>query len=98
MNRLDNAQAVAVGDAAGEEIAHGGEPDVGVRADVGLAHSLRRQGQRAGVVEEDERANHPPVAEGKDPGDGEPPAEFGPAGVDRDLGHGLPSRMLECRR
>src|SRR5581483_7323292 len=48
------------------QIGDGGEPDMRMRANVGLARHLRRKLQRTHVIEEYERAHHAPLSERQD--------------------------------
>ena len=57
-DRLQRAEAVAMDDLPGEQVGHGGEPDVRVRTDV--QSPAGRERRRPHPVEEDERADHPP--------------------------------------
>src|ERR1700742_2046662 len=60
LDLLDVALAVAVHDAAVEQIGDGGEPDMRMRPHV---HALAGDElHRAEMIEEDERANHLPFA------------------------------------
>ena len=63
LDGLLHADAVAMHDLAGEQIGDRGEPDVRVRAHVDGLRDTRREGHRADVVEEDERADHVPARE-----------------------------------
>jgi hypothetical protein len=65
LDRLLNADAVAMHDLAREQVRDGREPDVRMRAHV---HGLRDagwEGHRPDVIEEDERADHVAAREGQ---------------------------------
>jgi hypothetical protein len=69
-DRLVRAQAVAVDDLAREQIRHGRQVDVRVRADV---HALSgREARRSEVVEEHERPDGPMARGGQEASDHEP--------------------------
>ena len=86
-DHLLDAEAVAMRDFSAEEIADGGEADMRVRPDVGLAELFGRQVQRPGMVEEDERPDHAPLAERQDAADGKATAEIGASRVDDEIEH-----------
>src|SRR3546814_20475791 len=65
-NGLLDAQAVAMRDPALEQVADGGESDVGMRPDIRVAKPVGWQVQRAGMTEEDERPDHAALPAGKD--------------------------------
>ncbi len=60
-DRLHIAEAVAMDDLAGEEIGHGGEPDMRVRPHVEAVPALEQR--RSHCVEEDEGPDHAAVDE-----------------------------------
>ena len=58
LDRLDDADAVAVHDFAGEQVGDGGETDVRVRTHVDGPRKSGREMFRADVIEEDEGPDH----------------------------------------
>src|SRR3546814_6042044 len=70
-NSLLGAEAVAVHEPAVEQIADGGEPDMRMRSDIGVAKLIGRQMQRTGMIEEDERPDHAALPKGQNELDGQ---------------------------
>ena len=78
-----------MGDLTFEQISDGREPDMWMRAHVGLARQVRRKRERAYVVEEDERPDHAPLGKGQDSPDLEQ-ADAAAARGNDEREHGLP--------
>src|SRR5690606_41886476 len=73
-------------DLAGEEVRDRRQPDMRVRTDIDVARNSRLEDDRAHVIEEDERADHPALRERQHPADVEAPETALPA-CDDDLDH-----------
>ena len=92
---LDVALAVAVHDAAVEQIGHGGKPDMRMRPHV---HALAgHELHRAEMIEEDEGADHLPLAMGQGAAHGESVAEIAGARHDDEVQRIAGLRVAEDR-
>src|SRR3546814_3302062 len=58
-----------------------------MRSDIGVAKLIGRQMQRTGMIEEDERPDHPALPKGQNALDGKAAAKIGLARVDHQLWH-----------
>ena len=84
---LFGPQAVAMHDLALEQIADGGEADMGMRAHIDFARDSCGQVHRTEMVEKDERPDVAPLRERQDAGDLEPAKVFAPR-LDDEFDHG----------